>query len=307
MRFSLFKGTHPKPLGLIDLDQLANEIRNPDKQTLETLFKIRELTAQLKDLSPESKHFKERDRTKGQLKETLRSYSPGGTFHTWKKGGNLIKGSGIAILDYDHIESPETFRDQMFEYYPFFILSFLSPSKDGVKFLVRIPIVQSPDEFKQYYNTLFDEFSVYPNLDPSNSDITRFMFTSYDPEILTRPYDKAEVWDKKAPPQPVVNYTPINYDKDTLSKTQLHAYNIMNRRFRNITSGERHPLVRGLAVLMGGYVAAGIYSEPEAVDILVNMVRANSYLNAKAPKYEKTIKSAINYGINKGATVPKSY
>jgi hypothetical protein len=307
MKFSLFKGTHPKPLGLIDLDQLVNEIRNPDKQTLETLFKIRELTKELENLSPESEQFKNKDRTKGELKETLRSYTPGGTFHTWKKGGNLIKGSGIAILDYDHIKEPETFRDQMFEYYPFFILSFLSPSKDGVKFLVKIPIVQSPGEFKQYYSTLFDEFSVYPNLDPSNSDITRLMFTSYDTEILVRPYNKAEVWDIKATPQPVVKHTPINYDKETLSKQQLHAYNIMNRRFRNITSGERHPRVRGLAILMGGYVAAGLYSEPEAVDILINMVRANSYLNAKAYKYEATIKTAIIYGINKGATVPKSY
>jgi len=30
-------------------------------------------------------------------------------------------------------------------------------------------------------------------------------------------------------------------------------------------------------------------------------------LNAKAYKYEATIKTAIIYGINKGATVPKSY
>ncbi len=296
-------------MGVITIEELVNEIRNPDKQTLETLKQVRALTRELADLNPESRQYKEKDRKKTQLKDTLRSYSPGGIFHTWKKSSNLAKGSGLAILDYDHINDPETFRDQMFEFYTFFVLSFISPSKDGVKFLVRVPIVNSPAEFKQYYKPLFDEFSVYPNLDPSNSDITRFLFTSFDPELRYRPYDKAKVWDIKQPPPRSfgVKHTPVNYDKDALSKKQLHAYNLMNRRFRNIVSDDRHPRVRGLAVLMGGYVAAGIYSESEAVDVLTNMVRANSYLNAKAYKYEKTIKSAINYGIIKGPTEPKSW
>ncbi len=305
--FSLFRGTNPKTIGTINLSQLVNEIKEPDSVTLRALNNIRSLTKELKDLDNDNELFAEKDRTKSKLKEGLRSYSPGGTFKEHKKGDNLITGSGIAILDYDHINDPEQFRDTMFEYYPFIILSFLSPSKDGVKFLVRIPIVTSPGEFKTYYKTLFDEFCIYPNLDPSNSDITRFMFTSYDPDIIYRTYNKAEVWDLKHTPEPVIKHTPISYDKDTLSKQQLHVYNIMNRRFRNIVSGERHPKVRGLAVLMGGYVASGIYSESEAVDILVNMIRANSYLNVKAYKYETTVESAIKYGITKGATTPKTY
>lgn len=63
----------------------------------------------------------------------------GGTF-TSRANSNLIQSSGLAMLDFDHVEDLQKLRDDVDnEVYTF--CSFISPSGDGLKVLVKIPLV----------------------------------------------------------------------------------------------------------------------------------------------------------------------
>ena len=105
----------------------------------------------------------------------------GGTFSS-RGNNNLIKSSGFAMLDFDDIidlsrVSEEINKDD----YTF--SSFISPSGNGLKVLVKIPLVDSDTNYKSFYVKLQEYYARYSKPDESTKDISRATYVSYDPEL----------------------------------------------------------------------------------------------------------------------------
>jgi len=109
----------------------------------------------------------------------------GATFNgkfSYRQAKDLIKSSGLSTLDFDHVEDLDKLISEVNnDSYTF--ASFVSPSGDGLKVLVKIPPVDNDTQYKEYYSELSKHYSKYGEVDPANSDISRLCFLSYDPNL----------------------------------------------------------------------------------------------------------------------------
>jgi hypothetical protein len=97
-----------------------------------------------------------------------------------KRANNFFKKpSGLMILDFDHLENPAQFKKTLIQDNRIFSC-WISPSGDGVKALIRIPLVGNDEEFKSVFSQVV---KVFPKVDKSGKDISRACFESYDPDI----------------------------------------------------------------------------------------------------------------------------
>jgi hypothetical protein len=129
---------------------------------------------------------KEKDIEKGKLS----AVTFGGQFTQRSKTG-LKEHSGLLILDFDKLD---TF-DEVVELKTklsnsnYVFASWVSPSGNGLKCLVKIPKVKDNDLYANYYDAVYDHF-IWVNetygkeiIDKSGKDISRLCFESYDPDI----------------------------------------------------------------------------------------------------------------------------
>src|SRR5690554_4597742 len=104
-----------------------------------------------------------------------------GKFRT-RSAKNLIKHSGLIILDFDKFNTPQDakdFKDSICDN-EFVFACWISPSGKGVKVLVKIPA--DKNNHKGYFKSLKKHFN-HPNWDDSGSDVSRACFESYDPDL----------------------------------------------------------------------------------------------------------------------------
>lgn len=99
------------------------------------------------------------------------------------------------VIDFDHILDPDGLvvklaRDENFET----VLAFKSPSGDGVKWIVSLPLnITKPDGTPLTYGEYFTILSNYSRktygveADPSGKDICRACFLPYDPNAFLNP------------------------------------------------------------------------------------------------------------------------
>lgn len=105
----------------------------------------------------------------------------GGTFSS-RGNDNLIQSSGLAMLDFDHATQLEELRhDVNLDKYTF--SSFISPSGDGLKVLVKIPFIDNDKDYKSFYIKLQEHYDNYFKTDDSTKDVSRATFVSYDPNL----------------------------------------------------------------------------------------------------------------------------
>ncbi len=115
---------------------------------------------------------------RGKLKKKLDYFMFGGTF-TKRGNKNLKEGSSIALFDLDHVE--DSIKDELSkDEYVHFI--FRSPSGDGFKVGVKIPVVKDDAEYKTYWKGISKHFSLKEN-DEATKDISRACFVSWDNDI----------------------------------------------------------------------------------------------------------------------------
>jgi hypothetical protein len=129
---------------------------------------------------------------KNELKKQLPSICWSGIFKNRSDIG-LIKHSGLICLDFDGFEDDNELQE--FKKYTteieYTYASFISPSGEGLKVLVRIPECNK-EEHKKYFEALEDFFSCR-YFDVSCSNISRVCYESYDPEIYIN-YDST-IWE----------------------------------------------------------------------------------------------------------------
>tara|TARA_R110002033_G_scaffold60171_1_gene110188 strand:+ start:2232 stop:4568 length:2337 start_codon:yes stop_codon:yes gene_type:complete len=139
-----------------------------------------------------------------------------GTFST-RGNNNLIKHSGLACLDFDHVLNViETKAKISKDKYT--LACFVSPSGDGVKVLVKIPKVGTDSDYKTFYSELAKHYDQYGETDPSTKDISRATYLTHDSEMYIN--SASEMFTDRFVPKEII-VKPINVcieDMDEISK-----------------------------------------------------------------------------------------
>lgn len=270
-----------EPIGEISVNQFINSMRNP-KQKFKDIFKAIE-NAQNKS-------------EKNQLKEHLYYFTPCVKINKRRSYQNIESFTGLLAVDFDNLEQDyaNEFKIALFNEYKFIICCWLSSSKRGVRALIKIPVANSIDEFKQFFAAIQNEFGIYRGFDVAPKNCVLPMFMSYDPEILYR--EDYHTWSRKyiEPVKPVVKQYIINDESDRVSK-------IIYSSISKITENG-HPQLRAVAYALGGYVGAGYISEDDAFYLIERCIDSNSYLSrgsggfSMSPTYKKTAKTMITKG-----------
>lgn len=100
----------------------------------------------------------------------------------------LLCHSGLLTIDFDHISNLEQLKNQLLndEYFETELL-FVSPSGDGLKWVIPIDITESTHQ--NFFNAIANYIKeVYQlEVDKSGKDVSRACFLPFDPEVFINP------------------------------------------------------------------------------------------------------------------------
>lgn len=283
-----------KPLGLITPWDFIEVIRNPSEK-IKKVFRLISIAARYHNETGKDHFLKRKDNLK---QNNLFYFTP--CVYTDGKGRgyiNILKWNGLAVMDFDKIDNAEELKKFIFDNYKCVICAYLSPSKRGVKFLVKMPVVYSTDEFKEYFYGLGCEFQKVKGWDGTAQNCVLPLFISYDPNALYRDYEQAETWtDKGKVFNAFVEQSGPVVKVETDDEKKAIIYRNIREAFSKITS-EGHPQVRAAGVSLGGYVASGYLTQFEAEQLIEECVRTTPYLQKGVTGYLTTAKSAVKKGL----------
>lgn len=101
---------------------------------------------------------------------------------------SLLNHSGLLTIDFDHIPNLQQLKNQLLndEYFETELL-FVSPSGDGLKWIIPIDITESTHQ--NFFNAIVNYFKeVYQlEVDKSGKDVSRACFLPSDPEVFINP------------------------------------------------------------------------------------------------------------------------
>lgn len=288
-----------KPIGHVSLDEFVGAVRSANN-------KLKNIFAEI--AKAEDSGNKE---LKAKLKqENLYYFTPcvfldykgvqkkgnRGTYTSYRCYENIQSFTGLAVLDFDHIDHAVELRDFLFEKYKCIWAAFLSSSKKGVKFIVKIPQVKTVNEFKSYFYGLGFYFDKYLGFDGTAQNAVLPLFLAYDPEIRYRINpDTWSIKGSKLNSFEISNDTlPIDFKVKKGDAERI--YNNIKKAFDQIVDNG-HPQVIAACVSLGGYVATGYITQLEAEQMAEALIRGNSYLQKGISGYVKTSKTAIQTGM----------
>tara|TARA_R110002012_G_scaffold322078_1_gene554685 strand:- start:7229 stop:8152 length:924 start_codon:yes stop_codon:yes gene_type:complete len=284
--------------GEISLEQLVSSILNP-KDSIVSLFEQIEEASRLGD-----------KKLKVKLKEQLPFFTVSARFNSRRKYENIIEFNPIAQLDFDGLNEDEAdeFRSYIFNHYPQIICSFLSPSRKGVKCIIKIPKIDTSkgidkgiNKYKAYYKAIESEFSNYKGFDSAPKNMALPLFLSYDYFMLDRSFDEAEEWDieefeednlTQKFPLPIKPYKKLKSN----DKNERRAYNTIRKAIQNIVDSPGHFQLRSACLIFGTRCGAGYVDFQDAKQEVENLVRSNDYLKKGVSGYIKTALWALNEG-----------
>ena len=276
-----------KPLGKVRLYDYLKAIKNPRPEIVQ-LFKEIEKASLANDK-------KLKDELKSKLYYFLPCVELDGEGRSYE---NVVGFSGLMIVDLDNleVEFAKEIKEYLFYTYPFVIASFLSASKKGVKLIIKIPKVQSVNQFKSLFYGLMSEWQFYKGMDftPKNSVLANYL--TYDTELLYRldatewtkegiQLDEFQVYEGEIEPLEEV-------DEADVEKIKL----ILKRMFSNIVDAG-HQTVRTCGLLGGGWVAYGYMSYDGMKDYLFELIESTPYLQSKLKTYKTTCIQMLNKGM----------
>lgn len=274
------------PKGIVSLEYVLNAIRKP-KNNIQHIFEQIRIAEETGDMAK-----------KADLKTKLYSFTPCVLVQNSRKYDNIIDFTGLLVLDFDHLDKniAVEFKKYLFNEYEFIYSVWLSASRHGVRAIVKIPKVNSVDEFKHYFAGIERKLSCYNGFDTAPKNCILPMFISYDKDILIRT-NPTEWQTKYIPvvPPPIKQYI-INDKSSAIEK-------IIAKKITPIIDNG-HPQLRAAAYLMGGYSGAGYIDRDQAITILHNLIESNGYLSQKAAIYKKTAIEMIDKGINQPTFLP---
>lgn len=121
------------------------------------------------------------------LKKQLIAFTPSGTFNNGRNAKDVTSYSGYIILDIDKLDETQL-KDAIktSRIAPYTYASFISPSGNGLKILVKV------NSNQEHHKKAFKQVAAYYKqalnleIDNSGSDISRLCFTSFDPDCFIK-------------------------------------------------------------------------------------------------------------------------
>ena len=275
----------PTPLGEVTLQQFIKANKNP-KGEIVSLFKQIEEATKKGDLE-----------LKGKLKEKLFYFTPCVvTDGLGRCYSNIKSFTSFAVLDFDKLPDAPAFKQFLFDNLKCVVAAYLSPSKKGCKFIVRIPKCQTIDEFKSYFYGLGFYMEKYEGFDPSTQNCILPLYLSIDPDLLYR--EDAEVWDIKGEKldEFKVFEGEIEVLEDVSETDRKKVKSIIRRSMEKIVDSA-HYIVRSTSLSGGGYVASGYYTQEEMEQMIFEMIENNEYCKKNLRGYKQTAKEMIVKGM----------
>lgn len=276
---------NPTPLGKVTLEQFLRANKSPKGEIISLFEQIDEATKK-GDLD-----------LKGKLKSKLFYFTPCVETDGIGRCYTNIKGfTGLMVLDFDKLPDAPAFKQFLFDNLKCVVAAYLSPSKKGCKFIVRIPKCQTIDEFKSYFYGLGFYMEKYEGFDPSTQNCILPLYLSIDPDLLYR--EDAEVWDIQG--EKLDEFKVFEGEIEVLEEVSEEERN----RVKKIIKGSMdkivdtaHYIVRSTALCGGGYVASGYYTHEEMEDMIIDMIEKNPYCKKNLTGYKKTAKDMIIKGM----------
>lgn len=266
-------------LGLVELHQFFEAIKNPKPHIKELFDKIRIADQEGNEA------------LKSHLKTHLYSFTPCVIVNNRRCYDDIKEFTGLMMLDFDKIDHAQEFKEFLFNQYDFIIATWLSASKRGVRALVNIPQVNSVDEFKSLFHGLKNEEMLqYSGFDNAPQNPVLPLFLSHDPDIYYG--DTHGVWTIKYNPPippPKVQYK-FEQNPSRVEKITKAAIDKIH--------DNGHPQLRGAAYALGGYVGGGSINRDHALELIYNLIDDNEYLSIKPEVYKRTASEMIEKGIN---------
>ena len=281
-------------LGHISIDNWYNAHKHPKSTTLELMANIRNAN---KAGNIELKQ---------KLKEKLFCITPSVYIEKdyARKYDNIKYFTGYMQIDFDKLHSEADaieLREYMFETYEPIVLSYLSPSRRGVKCILKIKKPENIDEYKDYHKAVEDEFTeVSKSFDHATFNCVLPLFLSVDKDIKYRPMSPE--WNIKG--DRTVEYVRLNTNESEWAKMQpdfeksLKTVTLFRDKINEIIDGDGHPRLRSACLVLGSRAGAGYIDQQQAIEVAYYCIESNPYLNKKASTYKKTAYWAINEGAN---------
>ena len=254
---------------------------------------------------------------RGALKSKLFYFTPSVVIPIGKRRRyeNIERFTGLMQVDIDNLESVEVareLREYLFRTYEQFYCVYLSPSKKGVKGLLKIPICESVKEYKEYFQGVEDELDWIYGFDSAPKNAVLPLYISRDSNLFYR--ERPSTWATKGEVANIETYenltpTPIPTREGGTFTYKSQAYyeritiDIFVSKINQIFSSDGHPRLRSACLVLGSRTGAGYLSYTEALTLAENSIRANGYLRKGVENYIKTSKWAITEGFKK----PKYY
>ena len=276
---------NPVPLGEITLNQFLRANKNPKGEIISLFEQIDEATKK-GDME-----------LKGKLKENLFYFTPCvetdgiGRCYTNIKGFN-----GFAVLDFDKLTDAPAFKQFLFDNLKCVVAAYLSASRVGCKFIVRIPKCQTIDEFKSYFYGLGFYMEKYEGFDPSTQNCILPLYLSIDPDLLYR--EDAEVWDIKGEKLDEFKVFDgvIEVLDDITEDDRKKVRNIIKKSMDKILDSG-HYIIRSTSLCGGGYVASGYYTQEEMESMIFEIIDNNDYCKKNLRGYKQTAREMITKGM----------
>lgn len=215
------------------------------------------------------------------LKKRLPCILFAGEFSERSKNG-LVNHSGLMVVDFDKYPNNDVMFDHLHELKKnkHFLSLFISPSGNGIKGVVKIPICDKLSHEK-HFKAFYKEFQ-YEYFDISNCNVDRVCYESYDPNIYIN--YQAETFtptiiDEGFSISEKVPLVPISNEDRIIEKIMRFNWK------KDFRKGERNAFVFDLA---GAFCEYGV-SESTAYNYIINNVVIGDFLDSET---KTTIKSA---------------
>lgn len=205
-----------------------------------------------------------------------------------RKNEALISGTGLMILDFDDVK--DGFEDEL-KGNKFVFGYWKSPSGNGFKALLKIPVVKSDADFKSYFYAVQHHF---PLVDPSGKDVARLCYFSFDPNIFIN--EDAVLWEEKISSNVAPSTKNINVHR--FDRTNWKLITPAMQMIDNSMVGNRHATMLKVGRLMGGYIAGKEIDESETMTIIQNHIQIHS-----PDDYKDHIKAFLD-GVEHGKREP---
>ena len=238
-----------------------------------------------------------------RVKTKLPSYAFNGTFTERVKNEHLLKSSNLFCGDVDGLGGEDEVAatiSKLIQEVPSLVSVFRSPSNDGVKFILALPVgfVSNGIDFNNMFGAVEHYFKQRLDvaIDKACKDVRRVSFVSDDPDIYINynavPFLYVPVADEAK------SKTEAFGETSTAVNTYLEnlAIDVASGLLRKAKAGERHGARVKVGKLVGGYVAGGWAREDllvAAVMFVSDEISDGSHTNDVEIK---TIHDGIAYG-----------